>query len=115
MNQLEAMRVYVDCQSKHKDFRLDLRAALGIPVPTVYRKVAKLEEKLGVQLLIRSTRKVSTTSSGVHYYDDARRILEDYEIEPTPVIIAIPRGPRIAQKVNAFVDFAEPELRRRLQ
>jgi DNA-binding transcriptional LysR family regulator len=51
--------------------------ALGIPVPTVCRKVANLEEKLGVQLLVRSTRKVSATSSGMHYYDDARRILED--------------------------------------
>ena len=75
MDQLDAMRVYV-AVVESQGFSAASRA-LGIPVPTVCRKVAKLEEKLGVQLLVRSTRKVSTTSSGMHYYDDARRILED--------------------------------------
>ena len=113
MDQLDAMRVYV-AVVESQGFSA-ASCALRIPVLTVCRKVAKLDEKLAVQLLVRSTRKVSTTSSGMHYYYDARRILEDYEIEPTPVIIAIPRGPRATRKVNAFVDFAESELRRRLQ
>ena len=39
-------------------------------------------------------------------------VLENYEIEPDPVVIAIPQGPRTPQKVNAFVDFAITELRR---
>ena len=75
MDQLDAMRVYV-AVVESQGFSAASRA-LGIPVPTVCRKVANLEEKLGVQLLVRSTRKVSATSSGMHYYDDARRILED--------------------------------------
>ena len=75
MDQLDAMRVYV-AVVESQGFTAASRA-LGIPVPTVCRKVANLEEKLGVQLLVRSTRKVSATSSGMHYYDDARRILED--------------------------------------
>ena len=75
MDQLDAMRVYV-AVVESQGFSAASRA-LGIPVPTVCRKVAHLEERLGVQLLVRSTRKVSATSSGMHYYDDARRILED--------------------------------------
>ena len=75
MDQLDAMRVYV-AVVESQGFSAASRA-LGIPVPTVSRKVAHLEEKLGVQLLVRSTRKVSATSSGMRYYDDARRILED--------------------------------------
>lgn len=75
MDQLDAMRVYV-AVVESQGFSAASRA-LGIPVPTVCRKVAHLEEKLGVQLLVRSTRKVSTTNSGMQYYDDARRILED--------------------------------------
>jgi DNA-binding transcriptional LysR family regulator len=39
-------------------------------------------------------------------------VLESYEIEPAPVIITIPQGPRAPQKVNAFVDFVITELRR---
>ena len=75
MDQLDAMRVYV-AVVESQGFTAASRV-LGIPVPTVCRKVANLEEKLGVQLLVRSTRKISTTSSGMHYYDDARRILEE--------------------------------------
>jgi DNA-binding transcriptional LysR family regulator len=75
MDQLDAMRVYV-AVVESQGFSAASRA-LGIPVPTVCRKVANLEERLGVQLLVRSTRKVSATSSGMHYYDDAKRILED--------------------------------------
>ena len=75
MDQLDALRVYV-AVVESQGFSAASRA-LGIPVPTVSRKVANLEEKLGVQLLVRTTRKVSTTSSGMQYYEDARRILED--------------------------------------
>jgi len=75
MDQLDAMRVYI-AVVESQGFSAASRA-LGIPVPTVCRKVANLEEKLGVQLLVRTTRKVSTTSCGMQYYDDSRRILED--------------------------------------
>ena len=75
MDQLDAMRVYV-AVVESQGFSAASRA-LDMPIPTVCRKVAKLEEKLGVQLLVRTTRKVSPTDSGMHYYDDARRILEE--------------------------------------
>ena len=52
---------------------------LGMPLPTVSRKVAELETHLGVRLLARSTRKVTLTDSGRRYYEDVRRILHDIE------------------------------------
>ncbi|WP_108883049.1 LysR substrate-binding domain-containing protein [Anderseniella sp. Alg231-50] len=53
--------------------------SLGMPVPTVCRKIAELESQIGAQLLIRTTRKISVTSCGHDYYDDARRILEEVD------------------------------------
>lgn len=43
--------------------------ALGMPVSTVSRKVTALEERLGVTLLQRTTRKLSLTSQGRAYFD----------------------------------------------
>jgi hypothetical protein len=59
--------------------------ALGMPVSTVSRKVTALEERLGVTLLQRTTRKLSLTAQGRAYYNqcseplnhlfDAERVL----------------------------------------
>jgi DNA-binding transcriptional LysR family regulator len=43
--------------------------ALGMPVSTVSRKVASLEDQLGVTLMQRTTRKLSLTAQGRAYFD----------------------------------------------
>ncbi len=43
--------------------------ALGMPVSTVSRKVTALEQRLGVTLLQRTTRKLSLTAQGRAYYN----------------------------------------------
>ena len=43
--------------------------ALGMPVSTVSRKVAALEQRLGATLLQRTTRKLSLTAQGRAYFD----------------------------------------------
>lgn len=75
MNQLEAMRIFVAVVDS-QGFSAASRH-LGIPVPTISRHVALLEDRLGVQLLFRSTRKTTVTDSGHRYYEDVKRILED--------------------------------------
>lgn len=49
---------------------------LGVPLPTVSRKVADLESHLKTRLLHRTTRTLSLTEAGVTYVDACRRILD---------------------------------------
>jgi DNA-binding transcriptional LysR family regulator len=49
---------------------------LGVPLPTISRKVAELENHLKTRLLLRSTRKLTLTDTGVVYYQNAKTILE---------------------------------------
>ena len=52
---------------------------LGMPVSTVSRKVAALEETLGVRLLERSTRSIRLTEIGESYYRQCQRGLQELE------------------------------------
>uniref|UniRef100_E1T7G0 Transcriptional regulator, LysR family n=1 Tax=Burkholderia sp. (strain CCGE1003) TaxID=640512 RepID=E1T7G0_BURSG len=66
--------------------------ALGMPVSTVSRKVSALEERLGVTLLQRTTRKLSLTAQGRAYFDqcseplshlyDAERVITQTQKKP---------------------------------
>jgi DNA-binding transcriptional LysR family regulator len=49
---------------------------LGVPLPTVSRKVAELEKHLEAKLLTRSTRKLALTDAGADYVAACKRILE---------------------------------------
>lgn len=50
---------------------------LGISASAVGKTIAKLEQSLGVRLFHRTTRKVTLTEEGRHFYDRCHRILED--------------------------------------
>src|SRR5689334_15236672 len=66
--------------------------ALGMPVSTVSRKVTTLEERLGVTLLQRTTRKLNLTAQGRAYFDqcseplshlyDAERVITQTQNRP---------------------------------
>ncbi|MEM5328936.1 LysR family transcriptional regulator [Paraburkholderia sp. JHI2823] len=74
MDRLEAMEMLLTAVD-----RGSLSAAareLKIPVSTLTRKVADLEELLGTRLLIRTTRKLTLTDAGMSYVAAARRILD---------------------------------------
>jgi DNA-binding transcriptional LysR family regulator len=51
--------------------------ALGTPVATVSRKVALLEEALGVRLFVRTTRHVALTEGGKRYFEACSRVIDD--------------------------------------
>ncbi len=74
MDRLEAMEMLLSAVD-----RGSLSAAareMKIPVSTLTRKVADLEEMLGTRLLIRTTRKLTLTDAGLSYVAAARRILD---------------------------------------
>ncbi len=52
---------------------------LRVPLATVSRKVAELEQRLGAQLLLRGSRRLALTEPGRAYVEAARRILDEVE------------------------------------
>jgi DNA-binding transcriptional LysR family regulator len=52
---------------------------LGMPLPTVSRKVSELEAHLGTQLVVRTSRKLLLTDAGSAFVAAGRRVLEDLD------------------------------------
>ena len=50
---------------------------LGVPLPTVSRKISELEAHLNTRLLTRSTRRLVLTDAGAAYVAAAKRILDE--------------------------------------
>ncbi len=96
---------------------------LGMPLPTVSRKVAELEAHLKTQLLIRSTRRLALTDAGQSYVVASRRILDEvdeaersasgeYQAPRGELIITAPVAfgrLHVLPVVNAFLN-AYPEI-----
>ena len=68
--------------------------ALGVPKSKLSRRVALLERRLGVQLLLRSTRSFAVTEVGKRYYTHCRAMLTEAESaeESVAVLHAEPCG-----------------------
>lgn len=75
MDRLDAMSILI-AVAETGSFSAAGRA-LGVPLPTVSRKVSELEAHLHARLLTRSTRKLMLTDAGAAYVAAARRILEE--------------------------------------
>ena len=52
---------------------------LGVPLTTVSRKLAALEDDLGARLVTRSTRRLTLTEQGRQYLEACRRIIEELD------------------------------------
>jgi DNA-binding transcriptional LysR family regulator len=97
--------------------------ALGIPKSRVSRRVALLEERLGVRLIERSTRSLNVTEVGQQVYEHARAAIEEADAvedvalrmrtEPRGLVrISCPHGLKdmISEPLPAFLA-ANPQLR----
>jgi DNA-binding transcriptional LysR family regulator len=63
---------------------------LGLPNTTVSAKVARLEKRLGVQLIRRTTRKLHVTAAGRAYYERCAPALETIENVEAEMTLAAP-------------------------
>ncbi|MFZ6743683.1 LysR family transcriptional regulator [Undibacterium sp. JH2W] len=78
---------------------------LGVSASAIGKSVMRLEDKLGVRLLHRSTRHISLTAEGELFYDRCLRILSEIEDAQAEVISmsSTPRGKlRVSLPVVAY-------------
>src|SRR3546814_5943877 len=75
MNQLEDMRLFV--QTVDSASFTAAAEKLGLSKQFVSKRLAALEARLGVRLLIRTTRTLRTTALGVNYYEQASRLIQE--------------------------------------
>jgi DNA-binding transcriptional LysR family regulator len=104
VDKLSAMEAFVEIVD-----RGSLTAAadhLGKSLPTMVRTLASLEEKLGVRLLARTTRRMSLTEEGTAYLDRCRRILADVG-EAEEMLTRGQAEPRGVLRVTAPVLFGQ--------
>jgi DNA-binding transcriptional LysR family regulator len=73
MNQMEDMRIFVAAVN-HGGFTAAARA-LGLSKQFISRRVSLLEARLGLRLLVRTTRRIAVTDLGREYFERATRIL----------------------------------------
>jgi DNA-binding transcriptional LysR family regulator len=78
--------------------------ALGLSKAAVSKQVARLEDRLGVRLLNRTTRRLGLTEAGRDFYERARRILAEVE-EAEQAASSRQASPRGLLRVNAPVTY----------
>ncbi|MGF1695736.1 LysR family transcriptional regulator [Vibrio lamellibrachiae] len=83
--------------------------SMGLPKSNISRKVTRLEEKLGVRLLERSTRTQHLTEIGGQYYAYCRRIQEEVSASQLAVETMLER-PQGTLKVCASVAIGQSML-----
>jgi len=82
---------------------------LGITTPAVSKHLAQMEARLGVALVVRTTRRMSLTPEGQLYLEHARRILG--EIEAMQQVLGGARGEPVGLlRVNATLGFGRSHV-----
>ena len=101
-DQLASMRAFAAVLA-HKSFSAAGRS-LGLSQTMVTKHVNALEDALGVQLLLRSTRNVVATETGRRYGDACKRILDEVE-EARAEALAQEAEPRGSLRLSVPVSF----------
>ncbi|MGF6722081.1 DNA-binding transcriptional LysR family regulator [Paraburkholderia sp. GAS41] len=78
MDRMAAMETYISVVEAGSFSAAAKRLKLG--QPAVSKSIAQLEERLGVRLLLRSTRGLTPTDAGQRFYEHARRAIEETEL-----------------------------------
>ena len=103
MDTLTAMKVF--CSVVENDSLAGAARALNVSPSVVSKQLSALEDRLGVRLLNRTTRRVSVTEVGSAYYDRCKRILADVD-EAEVAVSRAHTAPRGLLKITAPATFA---------
>ncbi|AKU98371.1 Transcriptional regulator, LysR family [Labilithrix luteola] len=110
MDQLEALRAFARVVEAG-GFSGAARSAGLSAVSSVTRQLNWLEDKLGVKLLVRSTRSVTPTEAGQVLYEQVTRVLEELDAA-TRMVSGLDATPRGRLRVTAPVAFGRLHLSR---
>jgi len=109
LDELPSMALFVQVVQL-RSFSAAGRAA-GIAKSAVSKRIAALEERLGVRLLIRTTRKLSLTAEGLLYYEHCAALVAS----ATSAAEAVAGSSQVARgtlRINAPVTFTQLYLSR---
>lgn len=79
---------------------------LNMQKSTVSRRIAQLEERLGVRLLNRTTRKLRLTEVGQAYYERCRQIMQEFA-EAEQAIMQLQSEPTGLLRVSSPIEFGQ--------
>jgi LysR family transcriptional regulator, transcriptional activator for dmlA len=82
---------------------------MNITTPAVSKRLSQMESRLGVQLLNRTTRRVSLTPEGEVYLEHARRILADID-DMERLVSSSLAAPKGLLRVNATLGFGRSHI-----
>ncbi|MGP5211660.1 LysR family transcriptional regulator [Psychrobacter alimentarius] len=103
MDRIDAMRAFVSVVTEGSFS--NAATAMQLSPQLVSKYVSKLEERLEIRLLNRTTRKVSLTEAGTHYFQHAQQILlsiDDMESK----LGGFQQKPKGTLRISAPVSFA---------
>ncbi|VVE87208.1 LysR family transcriptional regulator [Pandoraea bronchicola] len=103
MDRMAAMETYVSVVEAGSFSAAAKRLKLG--QPAVSKSVAQLEARLGVRLLLRSTRGLTPTDAGQRFYEHARRAIEEADLAEQ-MVRDMSTGLSGVLRVSAAVTFA---------
>ncbi|MGH8448282.1 LysR family transcriptional regulator [Pseudomonas sp.] len=107
MNPFEDMRLF--CQVMESGSFTAAAEQLGLSKQFVSRRLIQLEDRLGVRLLNRSTRRLDVTPLGQSYYESALRLLSEVE-QVEQGIAGQNSDPRGTIRLSAPLSFAMAHL-----
>jgi DNA-binding transcriptional LysR family regulator len=107
MDRFESMRAFVNVVD-HNGFAAAARE-MGLSRSAVNKAVINLENDLETQLLVRSTRKVKPTETGLAFYDRCRQILGDLN-EAIASVRELQEKPTGSLRMNAPMTFGTQHL-----
>ncbi|MBC7970393.1 MAG: LysR family transcriptional regulator [Verrucomicrobia bacterium] len=111
MDRLTCMKVFV--RTVEANSFSAVARAMETTQPTISKQIAALEEYLGVQLLLRSTRSLNLTDEGARFYQHCQRVLE--VVAEAEASVGRPQKPSGLLRVSCPVSFGQFQIVPRLK